>query len=151
MTNLCVGNILRCQVRKIANRYVFIVCFENVVEILVGNFKRASLSRLTILLKNKSDIYFIIRFTIILYIFLFSSIIIGEEILYENRSRNFVIVMLLYLCFYLGVYTLFCLFIFVRFAYLRKIPIACIQFMSTSSGNFYGNIACSKNIEQSVK
>lgn len=57
VTNLCVGNILRCQVRKIANRYVFIVCFENVVEILVGNFKRASLSRLTILLKNKSDIY----------------------------------------------------------------------------------------------
>lgn len=36
---------------------LFIVCFGNVVEILVGNFKRASLSRLTILLKNKSDIY----------------------------------------------------------------------------------------------
>lgn len=57
MTNLRVENILRCQVQKIANRYVFIVCFGNVVEILVGNFKRASLSRLTILLKNKSDIY----------------------------------------------------------------------------------------------
>lgn len=115
MTNLCVGNILRCQVRKIANRYVFIVCFGNVVEILVGNFKHASLSRLTILLKNKSDIYFhytIHNYSVYFFIFVNNNRRRNSRILYENRSRNFVIVMLLYLCFYLGVYTLFCLFIF---------------------------------------